>query len=52
MSNLNIKLARGMIFGTMDETATTWVMNDQKYPLIDQAPEVHQLLTRGFLLEC
>ena len=51
LSNLNIKLARSMIFGTMDETATTWVMNDQKYSLIDHAPEVHQLLTRGFMLE-
>lgn len=48
LSNLNIKLARNMIFGTMDETATTWVMNDQKFVLIDLAPELHQLLTRGF----
>lgn len=50
LPNLNIKLARNMIFGTMDETATSWVMNDQKYSLIDLAPEVHQLLTKGFTL--
>ena len=50
LPNLNIKLARNMIFGTMDETATSWVMNDQKYSLIDLAPEVHQLLTKGFIL--
>ena len=50
LPNLNIKLVRNMIFGTMDETATSWVMNDQKYSLIDLAPEVHQLLTKGFIL--
>lgn len=50
LPNLNIKLARNMIFGTMDETATSWVMNNQKYSLIDLAPEVHQLLTKGFIL--
>lgn len=48
LPNLNIRLTRNMVFGTIDETATTWVMNDQKYSLTDLAPEVHQLLTKGF----
>jgi TetR/AcrR family transcriptional regulator, fatty acid metabolism regulator protein len=45
--NLDVRLARQMIFGTMDETITTWVMNDQKYELTTLAPAVHQLLLNG-----
>jgi len=46
-SELNIRLARQMIFGTMDETATTWVMSDQKYDLQALAIPVHKLLLNG-----
>ncbi|RDI44209.1 TetR/AcrR family transcriptional regulator [Falsibacillus pallidus] len=46
-SKLSIRLARQMIFGTIDETVTTWVMNDQKYDLVKQAPAVHHLLLQG-----
>ena len=35
-------LARQMVFGTIDETITSWVMNDQKYDLMKLSPEVHQ----------
>lgn len=42
--NLDIRLARQMIFGTIDETTTTWVMNEYKYNLIDLTPKVHRLL--------
>ncbi|WP_409302062.1 TetR/AcrR family transcriptional regulator [Peribacillus sp. SCS-155] len=45
--DLNVRLARQMIFGTIDETATTWVMNEQKYSLTDLAEEVHRLLIGG-----
>ncbi|MCR2821944.1 TetR/AcrR family transcriptional regulator [Lederbergia panacisoli] len=45
--NLDIRLARQMIFGTMDETVTTWVINDQKYDLVSLAPSVHSLLLHG-----
>jgi len=44
---LDVRLARQMIFGTIDETATTWVMNDQKYDLTDLAVPIHQLLLKG-----
>lgn len=44
---LDIRLARQMIFGTMDEVVTTWVMNDQKYDITALAGPVHQLLLRG-----
>ncbi|MBY0124019.1 TetR/AcrR family transcriptional regulator [Bacillus sp. S/N-304-OC-R1] len=46
-SDLDTRLARQMIFGTMDETVTTWVMNDQKYDLPSLAGPVHQLLLHG-----
>lgn len=46
-SNLDIRLARQMVFGTIDETITSWVMNDQKYDLIKLVPEVHRLLMNG-----
>ena len=47
LPNLNNLLARQMIFGTIDETVTTWVMNDQKYSLPDLATDVHRLLIGG-----
>ena len=43
------RLIRQMIFGTLDETVTTWVMKSQRYSLLDQAEEVHQLLMKGLL---
>ncbi|PAQ16652.1 TetR/AcrR family transcriptional regulator [Bacillus sp. FJAT-42315] len=46
--SLNILLARQMIFGTMDETVTTWVVNDQKYDLKALAREVGDMLLNGF----
>ncbi len=46
-SNLDIRLARQMIFGTIDEMVTTWVMNEHKYDLVSLAPKVHQLLLTG-----
>lgn len=45
--DLHIRLARQMIFGTIDETVTTWVMNDQKYDLVSLTPDVHRLLLQG-----
>ncbi|AOH56004.1 TetR/AcrR family transcriptional regulator [Peribacillus muralis] len=47
LPDLNNLLARQMIFGTIDETVTTWVMNEQKYSLSDLAPDVHRLLLGG-----
>lgn len=45
--NLNLPLVRQMIFGTLDETVTNWVMKDRKYDLVNQAADVHALLTNG-----
>ncbi|MFA8437905.1 TetR/AcrR family transcriptional regulator [Pueribacillus sp. YX66] len=45
--NLDKRLARQMIFGTIDETVTTWVMKDRKYDLISLAKPIHKLLLNG-----
>lgn len=45
--DMDIRLARQMVFGTMDETITTWVMNDHKYDLVRLAPKVHRMLMKG-----
>ncbi|MET1030029.1 TetR/AcrR family transcriptional regulator [Domibacillus tundrae] len=45
---LNIRLARQMIFGTLDEMITTWIMNDQKYDLAASAGDVTKMLLNGF----
>ena len=47
LPDLNNLLDRQIIFGTIDETVTTWVMNEQKYSLPDLAPDVHRLLIGG-----
>ncbi|HEY4601128.1 MAG TPA: TetR/AcrR family transcriptional regulator [Cerasibacillus sp.] len=46
-SDLNIPLMRQMIFGTIDETVTNWVMKNQKFDLVSLAPDVHNLLMNG-----
>src|SRR5699024_1513675 len=49
--DIDIRLMRQMIFGTLDETVTSWVMKSHRYNLLDQAPIVHELLTRGFTVQ-
>ncbi|OCA91327.1 TetR family transcriptional regulator [Bacillus sp. FJAT-27225] len=44
---LDVRLARQMIFGTIDETVTSWVMNEQKYDLNALSGPVHGLLMNG-----
>ena len=46
-ADLDIRLARQMIFGTIDEMLTNWVMNEQKYDLSAQVPAIHKLLLNG-----
>jgi len=45
--DVNKRLMRQMIFGTLDDIVTNWVMNDHKYDLAAQVKEVHELLTKG-----
>lgn len=44
---IDIRLARQMVFGTIDETITTWVMNEYKYNLVELTSKVHRLLLNG-----
>ncbi|MEK9199056.1 TetR/AcrR family transcriptional regulator [Ureibacillus sp. 179-F W5.1 NHS] len=46
-STMDVRIARQMVFGTIDETITTWVMNEFRYDLIETAPKVRQLLLNG-----
>lgn len=45
--NMDLRLARQMIFGTLDETVTNWVMNDHKYDLEALSGPVAELLING-----
>ncbi len=45
--SLDIRLSRQMVFGTIDETITSWVMNEQKYDLIELSPKVHRLIMKA-----
>jgi TetR/AcrR family fatty acid metabolism transcriptional regulator len=44
---MDVRVARQMVFGTIDETITSWVMNDFRYSLLDNAPKVKHLLLNG-----
>jgi len=45
--DLHIPLVRQMIFGTIDEIVTTWVVKDHKYDLVELAESVHYMLIGG-----
>ncbi|MBM7606904.1 TetR/AcrR family fatty acid metabolism transcriptional regulator [Lysinibacillus composti] len=44
---MDVRLARQMVFGTIDETITSWVMNEFRYDLLDNVPKVRELLLNG-----
>jgi TetR/AcrR family transcriptional regulator, fatty acid metabolism regulator protein len=44
---MDVRLARQMVFGTVDEITTTWVMNEYRYDLVALAPKVTQLVLNG-----
>ncbi|WP_078555426.1 TetR/AcrR family transcriptional regulator [Bacillus alkalicellulosilyticus] len=46
-ANLDNRLVRQMIFGTLDEVVTNWVMKDGKYDLVSLAKPVQQMLVNG-----
>ncbi|GAK05171.1 fatty acid degradation regulator YsiA, TetR family [Geomicrobium sp. JCM 19037] len=45
---LDTKLARQMLFGTLDEIVTNWVMKEGKYDLSELAPSTYRMLLAGF----
>ncbi|MFC7684444.1 TetR/AcrR family transcriptional regulator [Ureibacillus sp. GCM10028918] len=46
-STMDVRIARQMVFGTIDETITSWVMNEFRYDLVQTAPKVRHLLLNG-----
>ena len=46
-SELDVRIARQMVFGAVDEITTTWVMNDYRYDLMEQMPKVCNMLLYG-----
>ena len=45
--SMDVRIARQMVFGTIDEISTTWVMNENRYNLMDLAPKVKEMLLNG-----
>ena len=45
--SMDVRIARQMVFGTIDEISTTWVMNENRYNLMELAPKVKQLILNG-----
>ncbi|WP_096202749.1 TetR/AcrR family transcriptional regulator [Bacillus sp. FJAT-45350] len=45
---LDVRLARQMVFGTLDEVVTNWVMKECKYDLVALAKPLHNTLLNGF----
>ena len=44
---MDVRLARQMVFGTIDEITTTWVMNEYRYDLLALSSKVTQLGLEG-----
>ncbi|WNC16568.1 TetR/AcrR family transcriptional regulator [Brevibacillus brevis] len=45
--DLDVRVARKMIFGTLDEVTTSWVMKQCKYDLVSYADSIHSLFLNG-----
>jgi TetR/AcrR family fatty acid metabolism transcriptional regulator len=46
-AELDLRITRQMIFGTIDEVVTNWVMKEHKYELLRLAKPVHTLLLKA-----
>jgi len=46
---IDVRLARKMIFGTLDEVTTSWVMKQCKYDLVSHVDPIHNLFLNGLL---
>lgn len=46
-TDLDPKLARKMIFGSLDEVATCWVLSSRNYNLTSMTTSVYNILARG-----
>jgi TetR/AcrR family fatty acid metabolism transcriptional regulator len=46
-ADVNRKLAAKALFGALDETVTSWLLSEKRYPLKEQAAPVVDLFLRG-----
>ncbi len=46
-ADVNRKIAAKVLFGALDETVTSWLLSDKRYPLKDLAGPVVNLFLRG-----
>ncbi|GED60849.1 TetR/AcrR family transcriptional regulator [Brevibacillus formosus] len=46
-SDLEVRITRKMIFGTLDEVTTSWVMKQCKYDLVSYVDSIHNLFLLG-----
>lgn len=46
-SDIDVRMARMMIFGTLDQAVTTWVMKQCKYDLLSSVDPIHNLFLHG-----
>jgi len=45
--DLDLRIARQLIFGAIDEVVTNWVMKDHRYALVPIAETIHRMLLKG-----
>lgn len=50
-ADLPVKLAAKMLFGAMDQMATSWVLGKHGYRLVDAAPAVADLFLQGIAVK-
>ena len=48
-ADLDIPIARAMIFGTLDEITTRWVMSKRKYKVTESAEQIYRMLINGLV---
>ncbi|WP_400164240.1 TetR/AcrR family transcriptional regulator [Brevibacillus sp. TJ4] len=46
-TDLDVRMTRKMIFGTLDEVTTSWVMKQCKYDLVSHVDPIHNLFLYG-----
>jgi TetR/AcrR family fatty acid metabolism transcriptional regulator len=46
-SDIDLLTIRKMVYGTLDESVTSWIMNDQKYDLMALVDPIHKLFLHG-----
>lgn len=46
-NDTDVRIVRRMIFGTLDEAVTSWIMNGHKYSLLSQVDQIHNLFVNG-----